>query len=279
MIRSNFHVHSDYCDGKNTMEEMTQAAIQSGLEVIGFASHNPIPQEDWTMAPERLEEYLAEIKSLQEKYKDQIHIYKGLEVDYFKDEGFNPFIEEYMDRLDYWIGSVHGLKKWEDGRYWFIDESVSNFQEGINHFFNGDAKKAVTCYYEQLMEMVETGRPDIVGHMDLVKKNNGGSWLFDETEKWYKDLVDAFLSVAKRMDAVIEINTGGVCRFGPECFYPSPWILDKMHDLDVGWTLNGDSHDVNGIDYYYREAEQLLKEKGMDSYWTMESGKWIQKKF
>lgn len=279
MIRSNYHVHSDYCDGANTMEEMTLASIQAGLESIGFATHNPIEDEEWTMAPDRLEEYLEEIQGLKEKYKDKIHIYAGLEVDYFNDAGFNPLVEEYLDKLDYWIGSVHGLKKWEDGKYWFIDESVSNFQDGIEYFFKGDAKKAVGCYYESLMEMVETGRASLVGHLDLIKKNNGGGWFFNESENWYKDLVFTFLLAAKRKDAIIEINTGGVCRFGPECFYPSPWIVDRMLELDIRWTLNGDSHDVNGIDYYYRETEKLMKEKGVDMYWTMSEGKWVQKKF
>ena len=43
MVHSNYHIHSNYCDGKNSLEEMVQAAIQEGLTSIGFTGHAPLP--------------------------------------------------------------------------------------------------------------------------------------------------------------------------------------------------------------------------------------------
>ena len=39
--KSNLHTHCTFCDGKNTIEEMIQAAIAAGLDSIGFSSHSP----------------------------------------------------------------------------------------------------------------------------------------------------------------------------------------------------------------------------------------------
>ena len=40
MILTDLHVHTNYCDGKNTPEEMVLAAIEKGMECIGFSVHS-----------------------------------------------------------------------------------------------------------------------------------------------------------------------------------------------------------------------------------------------
>lgn len=279
MIKSNFHIHTTYCDGNNSMEDMVLAAIAEGLEAIGFTAHNPLIGESWTMEAGQQKAYRNEVKQLSEKYRDRIKIYTGMEVDFLPDVGFNPLIKEEIHTLDYWIGSVHAIARWTDGPYWYVDSGHEDFKRGLDHFFHGDGKRAVTQYYEQLTAMVQQGNPTIIGHMDLVKKNNQQLQFFHESDSWYRELVDGFLKVVGKSSSILEINTGGVRRYGSSCFYPSPWILDRIRDLDLPWTLNGDSHDKDGLTFYYRETETLLKEKGMERYWTLEEGKWTQKKF
>lgn len=36
---SNYHIHSTFCDGKNTPVEVVEAAIQKGFDAIGFSGH------------------------------------------------------------------------------------------------------------------------------------------------------------------------------------------------------------------------------------------------
>ena len=40
MINSDFHTHSTYCDGKLSLEEMTEAAILKKMDAIGFSGHS-----------------------------------------------------------------------------------------------------------------------------------------------------------------------------------------------------------------------------------------------
>lgn len=87
MLLANYHVHSNYCDGTNTLEEMVQAGITAGLTSLGLTSHFPLPfGNDWTMKQENIEPYLDDIKSLKEKYASEIELYCGMEVDYFIDQ-------------------------------------------------------------------------------------------------------------------------------------------------------------------------------------------------
>ena len=108
MIKSNFHTHSTFCDGKNTPEEMVEVAIEKKIDILGFSSHSMYPfSSDWHIPSNSHEEYIGEILRLKKKYSGRIKIYAGFEADYiagvcspdFKNyEKFNP---------DFLIGSVH----------------------------------------------------------------------------------------------------------------------------------------------------------------------------
>ncbi len=279
MIKTNYHAHCTYCDGKNTIEDMVLKAVESGFEHIGISSHAPIEEEHWTMDEKILDEYFDEIEEIKLKHKDKIKVYTGMEIDYFFDRGLNPVMKNHMERLDYFIGSVHALGKTDEDRYWFVDDAFEGVKEGIKTTFNGDGRRAVEAYYEIMSKMVKESNPDIVGHMDIIKKNNKNSILFNEEDQWYVDAVKEFLSIAKEYGSVIEINTGGIRRYGADCFYPSHWILDLIKDMDVKITVNGDSHDLEGIDFYYGETRDLLISKGIDHIYAFDGKEWIKTKF
>ena len=45
-ILSNAHTHTTFCDGKNTAEEMVQAALDNGFVSLGFSGHSFISPTD-----------------------------------------------------------------------------------------------------------------------------------------------------------------------------------------------------------------------------------------
>ena len=78
---SNFHTHSNYCDGKSTLAEIMASAISKNMISLGFSSHAPLPfKSPWCMKTENLESYIYEINQL--KKISPLQIYTGLEVDY-----------------------------------------------------------------------------------------------------------------------------------------------------------------------------------------------------
>ena len=98
------HVHTTYCDGKDTSEEMVKEAIEKGLTTLGFSVHSYMDFDlSYCIKKERIEDYRNEINSLKEKYKDKIEILCGVELDYFSVMDVSEF--------DYKIGSVHYVKK------------------------------------------------------------------------------------------------------------------------------------------------------------------------
>ena len=61
MIREVYHVHTTYCDGHNSVEEMVRAALQKGMTTLGISGHRPIEGEWWCMTEEGAAQYRQDI--------------------------------------------------------------------------------------------------------------------------------------------------------------------------------------------------------------------------
>ncbi len=265
MIKYNFHTHSKYDDGTEALEEYVKAAIDKGMAAIGFSGHSPLPfDNEWSIASKDYPEYVAEMKRLQEKYKDHLDIYTGLELDYIPgySDNFRAFIEGAG--LDYCIGSVHLVMKPgsnDPGDIWFIDGPREGYLEGIRRIYDGDARRAVEAFYEQQREMVATQRPDIIGHLDKVNMHNNGT-LFDTESEWYRSAIDRLLDTIAAHGTIVELNTRGVYTGKTSEYFPGRVMLEKCQEKNIKVMVNADAHHPSQLDQHFEEAVALLKDMG-----------------
>lgn len=258
MSFSNFHTHCYFCDGTGDPEEYVKKAIEFKFSDLGFSSHAPLPfPNSWTMEENNFYEYCNKINSLKLKYKDEINIYLGLEVDYIEDL-ISPTDEKFAS-LDYTIGSVHMLKDIKTGEFLAVDGDEDEYIKLITSAFDNDVKKFVHAYYTQIRNMVSNKTPSIVGHLDLIKKHNKNNKYFNENESWYKDEILNTLKVISENKTILELNTGGKVRGYTDDFYPSNWILTECRHLDIPIILNSDAHNPQYINAYFSDATILLK--------------------
>lgn len=276
MTKFNLHTHSNFCDGAGDPEDYVRSALRKGFRTLGFSSHAPVPfKNNFAIKnEEELLNYCHHIRDLQEKYKDKIDIYLGLELDYI--EGITGDFGEMKERygLDYTIGSVHLVRNGDDRNLWFIDgPKVESYDEGLNKVFSGDVKHAVTTYYEQVKKMVITQKPDILGHFDKIKMHNRDRY-FKEDEDWYRDLVKDLLETISKTGVIPEVNTRGIYKKRSSDLYPGVWILKEMKKMNIPITLSADAHHPDEIDGYYDEAVDLLKDIGFDSLLCLNHNGW-----
>ncbi|PKM60628.1 MAG: hypothetical protein CVU99_07140 [Firmicutes bacterium HGW-Firmicutes-4] len=276
MLQANYHIHSDYCDGSNTLEEMVQAGIAAGLSSLGLSSHFPLPfANDWTMKEDNLENYLTDVKKLKEKYASQIELYCGMEIDYFIDrQDISEQAKIVIPRLDYTIMSIHTLGKTSGDDVSYIDESQRDFERGIEKYYQGDVQAFIKDYYRGVESMVRIFEPDILGHIDLIKKYNQGNYFFNENDNWYQETVRACLNGIAKTTTHLEINTGTNLRIPGVGRYPSDWMIPEMKKKNIPITIGGDSHSVGGIVYEYNQAEAYLEKCGYHEYWMLKKGRW-----
>jgi len=108
-LRGTFHNHTTASDGRNTLEEMADAAIELGLEYLGIADHSKSSFQANGLSAERLRAQISDIRDLNKKYEDEgvkFKIFAGNEVDILRD-GSLDFDDELLSELDYTVASVH----------------------------------------------------------------------------------------------------------------------------------------------------------------------------
>ncbi len=269
---TNFHTHSNYCDGKSPLAEIVHSAEGRHMVSLGFSSHAPIPFDcKWCMKAGALENYLYEIKEL--KKSSALEIYAGLEVDYI------PTVtspKKFELQLDYTIGSVHFADAFADGKRWEIDGPHEGFLKGLEAIFKNDIQATYTRYFELTREMIATAPPTIVGHIDKVKIHNIGEKFFKESDPWYQREVKKTLDLVQESGIIVEVNTRGLYLKKSLSPYPSPWVLELILQKNIPITINSDAHHPDDLTNQFYETAMLLGKIGFKKITALKEGKWRQ---
>ena len=243
--RADFHVHTVFCDGQNTAEEVVQAAIDRGFTALGFSGHAPMPFEtDWCMTEACAADYRREILRLRDVYAGKIRIYLGIEQDYFS--------EAPVEGYDFVIGSVHYVKK--DGVYLCIDESPSVLQAAIDRHYGGDFDALAEDYYALVADVANKTGADIIGHFDLVTKFSQRGVAFDAASPRYTAAWRAAADALIQTGIPFEINTGAVSRGYRLTPYPAQDIMRYLASHGGRAVLSGDSHRADALGCCFSEA-------------------------
>lgn len=248
MLKTNFHTHSTWCDGRNTPEEMILAAIEKGFGTLGFSSHMAFPFDDGcAMLPERSAEYVKEIRELARRYAGQLQVRCGGEADYIPG-ATDPARERYAFlKLDYLIGSIHQVVA-DDGGLVPVDHTPELLAEGVARHFGGDMRNYVETYFRQLRDMVTKFDFDVIGHPDLVRKFNLKHPGFDESSAWYRRELEETAEAIAASGKLVEVNTGAISRGWLDDAYPSPGFRALLRARGVKFILSSDAHAASALD-------------------------------
>jgi DNA polymerase (family X) len=104
-VRGDLHVHTNYSDGKGTIESMAEAAIALGYEYLVFCDHSQSLKVANGLSPERLKRKIEAVREADEKYAE-IHLLCGSEVDILKD-GTLDYEDAILADLDFVVASIH----------------------------------------------------------------------------------------------------------------------------------------------------------------------------
>ena len=241
--RIDLHNHTIRCNhAEGTVDEYIERAIALGIDVYGFSEHAPMDfDEGYRLAFDEMAAYENDIRTARERYKADIDIRLGYEVDW---------LPGHMDErvlgadVDFLIGSVHFIDKW----------SFDN-PEFIGGWKSRDIDEIWLAYFEATEAMAKSGKFDIVGHFDLIK-------IFKYMPK--KDirlLAKNALDAIKQSGMTLEINAAGLRKPVAEP-YPSKMLLEEAYALDIPITFGSDAHAVDQVGYGYEEVAALAKEVG-----------------
>jgi len=277
MTGFNYHTHSHFSDGSKPAENFVIEAISHGMTDLGFSDHAPMPFESTYAIPSgQLEAYCIEIARLKDVFANKLNIFLGLEIDFIPSLMDN-FSERILQaKLDYSIGSIHLVGNGSKENLWFTDgRNVETYDEGLKTFFDNDIRKAVRAFYHQTNQMIESQSFDIVGHFDKVKMHNHNRF-FTEDEKWYVALVFETLDLIKQKGLIVEVNTRGRYKKRSDSLFPSDFILQRMHTLNIPVIISSDAHKPQELQLLFGEALEAVREAGYHEIMQLTKNGWVE---
>lgn len=270
----------EYCDhAEGTLREILDAAVQFGYHTFGVSEHAPRLGEPylydkekalgWTVAKitDDFDRYTSALPALVEEYADRLTVLRGFEAEIVPPDRYAHIMRSYREQtlpdgspaFDYMVGSVHFINGYSiDGPRELFDKAVESC---------GGLVELAVEYYRQVAIMVETLRPDIVGHFDLYKLN---IWKHEASTTMYKTCgffphpaitlaARHALEAIRAYDCILDLNTAGWRKGLP---YPYPWPAETLcaRRMNIPFCFGDDSHRAEQVgDGIARAREYLLK--------------------
>ncbi|MGC2400727.1 MAG: DNA polymerase/3'-5' exonuclease PolX [Acidobacteriaceae bacterium] len=107
-VRGDVHMHTHATDGRNSIEEMAEAAIARGYEYIAITDHSKNLAMVNGLDDQRALEHIQRIQEANARMEGRIRVLTGIEVDILGD-GEIDLSGEVLARMDVVIASVHSL--------------------------------------------------------------------------------------------------------------------------------------------------------------------------
>ena len=233
---------------------MVFSALSRGFVSLGFSGHAKQDFDTfYTMDEVREAAYLSEIRGLREQFDGKIRIWLGMERDMYSYASREPY--------DYVIGSVHYVPC-PDGSRFPVDAPLDDVRKSIRRHYGADSSAFIKAYYALLGRYAREYKPDIIGHFDLPAKNNRHGELYNAEEPLMIKAAAEAMEEAITGCRLMEVNTGGMARYGADTPYPALKLLKYWRVLGGEVILSSDCHRSESINAGYEEAFLHIKAAG-----------------
>ena len=238
----------EFCrHAKGELERVVERAVEAGFTHYGLSEHCPryravdlFPGEE-DLTPDDLvklfEAYSARARGLRERFAGRLDLLVGFETERLPPGDWVARMRELRARFDahYIVGSVHDV----DGQVIdFSADATRAVAEAV-----GGVEELQKRYFVAVADLVTQLSPEVVGHIDLIRKFDGPNPSFSPAIYRY---IEQALEAVRSVNAVLEVNCATHRRgLGP--VYPLPQILERARQMGIGVTLGDDSHGAHDV--------------------------------
>lgn len=253
----NLHTHTARCHhAVGETEEYIKCAIEAGIKHLGFSDHAPMVFDDgyqsrWRVFAEEAEDYVSELRSLREKYKDQIEISIGFEMEYYPAHFSKMLGNARKVGAEYLILGQHFVK--------------NEHPNGIGSIGPTEDPGMLKTYVDEVIEGMKTGVYTYVAHPDLT--------CFIGDKAVYEREIERLCLAAKESNTPLEINLLGIRNHK---HYPNDKFWEIVGRIGAPVTIGVDAHDSKDFldpDQHNAAAEIIKRHKL--NYVGMAKLRWI----
>jgi len=222
--RYDFHIHTNYTDGKATIRQVFEKSIEFGLEAIAFTEHT----ESWHNSDSGwFSQYCKEIQECRENFKDKIKAYIGIEAPAISFEGELGATNEMFDIAEFILGAAHRYPGLEGRR---VSELGNN--------------EAIDLEFRTLMGLATNSMINSIAHM--------GGTCSKYCTPFPAHLMREVIQQAVKNNIAIEIN--------PVYHRPLKNFIELCAEENASITLGSNAHGFNDIGMIVRKIkDEILK--------------------
>jgi DNA polymerase (family X) len=178
-IRGFVHCHTDYSDGRHTVEQMARAAESLGLQYLTITDHSPEASYAGGLSIDRLKAQWDEIARVQETAT--VRLLRGTESDILAD-GSLDYPDAILEQLDIVIASIHRRHRMDAEQ---MTRRIARAMEHPCFKIWGHAlgrliesRPPVDCHMEEILEVIARSRAAI--------EINGDPHRLDMEPRWVR---------------------------------------------------------------------------------------------
>jgi histidinol-phosphatase (PHP family) len=247
---------------RGELANVVQRAIELGFTHYGLSEHSPrdrkedlFPgEEDLTPADLStiFDAYVTHARKLREQFAGKIDLLVGFETERLPPQSWVERMRGLRERYapDYIVGSVHD-----------IDGAVIDFSpEATRHVAEtmGGVEAMQLRYFDAVADLVGALSPEVVGHIDLIRKFDGPEPHFSAA---VHRRIDLTLEAVRAAGSVLEVNCAPHRRgLGP--VYPLVSILERARSMGIRVTLGDDGHGAHDVGVGLEASVKAIAEAG-----------------
>lgn len=223
LLYANYHTHTKRCHhAVGEDRAYVEAAIQSGLQILGFSDHCPWVYQDKQfvsgirLAPSEVDGYFYSLECLKKEYASDLKIYIGFETEHCPDmiAKQEELLKDYP--LDYMICGQH-----------FLGAEYESFYAGRPH----SDEVFLKDYVDTAIAGIQSGRYLYLAHPDLIN--------FIGDDAIYDRHMKRLCETLKEQGVPVEINVLGLAE---ERRYPSERFLKLAKETGNKAIIGIDAH-------------------------------------
>ncbi len=263
-----YHIHPNYSsDAEGSIDEFCKIALERGFREICFTTHldtDAVRNDAYVVVRGKrvdarssswLEDYENSVRIAGDQYRGEgLEVRLGVEVDYYPGVA-DHLPERFHDtEFDLVMGSAH-----------LVDHLAISVKEESHEFFSKHSLEQMgNIYFSLLMDCVESGLFDILGHLDLYRRY-GEEFYGGEIRSLWRPHVSNLARGMKRFNVGFEVNTSSL-RKGMDATMPESSLVAALRKEGIETvTVGSDAHRPSDVGQGIEIALKVIKECGFDS--------------
>jgi histidinol-phosphatase (PHP family) len=261
------HTHTTPFDGKNTAEQMIDAAQQHGMETIGISNHfivhpdiiktkfypfavsggyNYMYNTNFNNTICKFQEHYNHLEQIAANYN--INVLHGMELDLFDNRRWYNGYAHMIKTLnpDYIIGAAHFIE---------YGGKLCNIHD-MKNAAPDDQDKMLRAYWKKIQWIAKSGMCNFLAHIDLPARQKLGL-----DEKW-TDIEQETIDIIAEAKIPVEINTA-LYKYSDRP-HPSPRIMKMCADKKIPMFLSDDAHHISHVCKYFEDAKKYADNFGIN---------------